>query len=469
MPHDVAVTQLHTGLSGRARPEDVAETIRSLDIGLDRATRTQLESVAKWSLARRGYWTSMNDDFEQPQAATRQTAALTRLFALGPAGIDAGDPDELAALIATCAEALRMDLGHTDFLHDRLNREDRERLGLGDLSRRQYNKRFRAIVRAIERRDALVRALKRRRMTIIAHAGFVADIPFERAAADPAALAFVAYFSARRKLRREFSLSGRENPMDTLAADLLAHLESRPDTDWEMVALARPHPDVLGHLDAQTQGRLLGMHYQVMRETAQALEELWDENDIDRRRMIVRAGNDSSSWNTAAGAFNAARAGWVNLLAATRSLELLDVACPGKALRLMAADLVFWHRSSDGDLDPDTRIWGALALPWEVIDGRVTQTRADVERVCRRAGRRPITTGWTGPRAHGPLADFRPTPELVHGIEIADPAWALLLRRAGAFSGSPLREDMASDVVSGILGGVVVGSRSHRPPDDRDA
>ncbi|GAA4221237.1 hypothetical protein FHR32_005316 [Streptosporangium album] len=40
--------------------------------------------------------------------------------------------------------------------------------------------------------------------------------------------------------------------------------------------------------------------------------------------------------------------------------RLLDVACPGKAMRLMAADLAWWHRGTGGDVDPDTRVWASL-------------------------------------------------------------------------------------------------------------
>ncbi len=51
---------------------------------------------------------------------------------------------------------------------------------------------------------------------------------------------------------------------------------------------------------------------------------------------------------------------------------------------------------------------------------------------------------------------FRPTPELVHGVSIADPVWAGLLRRAGVFSGKQVKPDLAADAVHGLASGVVV-------------
>ena len=40
--------------------------------------------------------------------------------------------------------------------------------------------------------------------------------------------------------------------------------------------------------------------------------------------------------------------------------EVLDQMCPGKVLRLMAADVAFWHRAVGGGLEPDTAVWAEL-------------------------------------------------------------------------------------------------------------
>ena len=134
---------------------------------------------------------------------------------------------------------------------------------------------------------------------------------------------------------------------------------------------------------------------------------------------------------------------------------LLEPFCPGKVMRLMAADLAYWHQSSVGDVDPDTKVWAFLPMPWDVISGKTRCTRADVEGACRETGVDPAARGWTAPRAHGAVAEFKPTPELVHGVEVADPQWAALLRRAGVFSGKRITPGM--DGIE-IPEGVVTGS-----------
>jgi hypothetical protein len=151
--------------------------------------------------------------------------------------------------------------------------------------------------------------------------------------------------------------------------------------------------------------------------------------------MIVRRGMDSSTWNTIAQAYNTARAGWLAAVAALGAESLLDVACPGKAMRLMAGDLAAWHSVSGSGVDPDTLVWAALPLPWEVLSGEASCTRETVAAACREQGVDPERRGWTAPRATGVVARFAPTPELVHGVAVSDPLWAAILRRSGAYSG----------------------------------
>lgn len=65
-------------------------------------------------------------------------------------------------------------------------------------------------------------------------------------------------------------------------------------------------------------GRLLGMWLTVLHELAELVREVWERSDINRETMIVRRGNDSSTWNNTASAWNKARASWVALLHALR-------------------------------------------------------------------------------------------------------------------------------------------------------
>jgi hypothetical protein len=52
------------------------------------------------------------------------------------------------------------------------------------------------------------------------------------------------------------------------------------------------------------------------------------------------------------------------------------------------------------------------------------------------------------PRADRALVAWAPTPELVHGVQVSSPALALALRKAGVFSGRPLRHAPPSFLVA---------------------
>lgn len=172
-----------------------------------------------------------------------------------------------------------------------------------------------------------------------------------------------------------------------------------------------------------------------MKTAAEHLEMAARANDLDLKSLVVRRGNDSSAWNEAAGAFNKGRDGWINTLYALGMSEVLERFAPGKALRLMAADVVFMHRHfGSGGLEPDTAVWNDLPLPWEVVLGRAQCTRYNIESACRRHGVKSGSKGWISPRPKT-VAEFTPTPELVHGVSVGSPHLAFILRRCGYFSG----------------------------------
>jgi hypothetical protein len=106
-----------------------------------------------------------------------------------------------------------------DFLRDRLNREARATVGI-ELSKRQYNRRFRVTQRLSAKAERVAVEQTKRQLAIVARAGFAASIDRSVFLADPWAGCFVAYLTAKRKLRREFTLAGRDNPYDDIA-DLL--------------------------------------------------------------------------------------------------------------------------------------------------------------------------------------------------------------------------------------------------------
>ncbi|MDF2708531.1 MAG: hypothetical protein K0R62_4183 [Nonomuraea muscovyensis] len=453
-----ALVELHESLDRRYRPEDVADLVlRALDGRLSRRERVVIGRAARHSSRGTAWFSSMSADYARPVGGARQVAAATRLFERS-AEVDPDDPESLLEFAATMGRDIRWTPARTDFLADRLDRSARDAAGL-DLSKRQYNRRFRMLRRLAAKAGTLGVEQDKRRLLMVGVTGFGADIPQERFTADPVAACFVAYYTARRKVRREFSLSGRDNPFDEIASLLLARCGER--TDWWMIAQVRATPDVLARLGGEERGRLLGQWSAVMRHSAGLLRDRWRPG-TDRTQMIVRLGDDSTTWNNLAVAYNAARAGWLACLASMDALDLLDVACPGKAMRLMAGDLAAWHRDTGGGVDPGTAVWAALPLPWEVLDGTATCTRSDVHSACRAAGLDPERSGWTAPAPRRGVAVFRPTPELVHGVSVADPVWASLLRRAGVFSGRPVKPELAADARHGLAAGVVTGDLPER-------
>ena len=192
---------------------------------------------------------------------------------------------------------------------------------------------------------------------------------------------------------------------------------------------------MLRHLSAEQKGALLASWFGALQEIGALLREVWQGSEFARETMIVARGNDSTTWNNSAAAWNKARDAWIATLGALQMSDLLEAVCPGKVPRLMAADVAMWHQMTGGGSHPDTQVWAALPLPWEVLDGQAQCGRAQVEAACRAAKVDPLVTGWSAPRPRGRAARFTPTPELVHGVEVGNPILAKILRDAGWFSG----------------------------------
>ncbi|MGC4806218.1 hypothetical protein [Micromonospora sp. DT233] len=448
-----ALLAMHGSLAQRPRPEDVAHLVlRAVGDQLGIRERMLLGRAAR-AASRWNGWSAMSSEFARPVGGERQVAAARRLFDLPADGVDADDPASLLEFTLRLGESLgAVDPHRLDFLRDRLSRQARSAAGI-ELSKRQYNRRFRVAQRVAAKAARLGTEQTKRDLTLVARGGFAAGIERGAFLADPWAGSFVAYYTAKRKLRREFTLSGRDNPYDEVADLLFRRCAGNPATDWWMIAQAYPAPEVLARLSEARRGELLGRWWTTMRQVAGLLQRVWSASEFDRATMVVRRGNDSSTWNLLCGAYNTARAAWLATLAASGSIGLLEASCPGKAMMLIAADLAAWHRSAGGGLHPDLGVWARLPLPWEVLDGTATCVRRDVEAACADAGVDPVGSGWVAPRPAGALGAFRPTPELVHGVSIADPVWATVLRSAGAFSGKAVTGGLDR---AGIPDGVVV-------------
>jgi hypothetical protein len=437
--------ELFESLDRRRRPEDIAELILGeLDDLAPKELRT-LQRVAGGSL-KRGWWgygySSMSDDFRRPVGMDRQLDVAEALFHVGdrPSGTDLkGVREYLVRAEGTIGKTF----GRSDFLADRLDRHSRKDAGL-DLSKRQYNKRFRLAARMERKRDRLAKELEKREFTLISKSRLASTLSREEFARDRNTACFVVYFTARCNLRSEFTIDGQQRPFDEVCDMLFRRCRQSVSTNWWAIAHAFPDQEVLAHLDDARKGELLGRWYAILDRIASLLKETWERSDINRRTMIVRKGDDSSTWNATAGAWNKARESWIALVHALGMDEVLERLCPGKVLRLMAADVAAWHRWSGSGLDPDTEVWNELPLPWEVISGARDCPRRFVEEVCYRNGIDPVKGGWSAPRPGRQVHAFRPTPELVHGVTVGHPGLALVLRKLGFFSGKVVQVPQGS-------------------------
>ena len=427
------LVRLHDGLGGRHRPEAVARALLPL-------LANELSWRERWTLSRvatAGWgYSYLSTRFDPVASSERPVAVLAELMGTDPPA--ASDPEAIRALLAAARARLGMTEGRTSFKYDRENREARRARGV-DLSRRRYDKLFRLVGRLevylVERaeQEALF-GLNR-----FAKTAFAAELPLERFAVSTASAAFVAYYAANLARRSLFIAGPQARAFDQVAEMLFARCERADDTDWYAVAHVFPRADVLGRVSVQERVELLERVLRVLEETAARLEVVATRDSLDLERMIVRKGNDSSTWNTLAGAWNRARDYWIALVYSLDQEAFFDAFLPGKVLRLMAADVAAWHRLKGNTVHDDTSVWAVLPKPWDVVAGRESCGRAEVEAACRRFGIDPEQTGWSAPRPRTTVETWRPTPETVHGVVVDHPELALFLRKVGAFSGKSLR------------------------------
>ena len=446
-PHEIR-QHLFASLRQRLRPEDVAESaLALLRDQLETDERRLLEKAARGSLLRGWFgYSSMSTSFRPVVGFDRQFTKARELFAsVAPnAGEDArAQLAQLQNFVPNAAREIGGAAGHFDFRADRLNREVREQRGF-DVSRRRYNKLFRFISRLEAKAARVERALQMRQLTMIGKSRLATQITWEDFSADDNTAAFVAYFTARSNLRSEFTIEGQQRAFDEIAHMLLQRCVATQSTRWWTIAQVYCPPDVIVRLSDEEKGRLLGRWFSVLDQTASLLRETCERNTFKRDTMIVARGNDSSTWNQLANTWNKGRDAWFGLLEAMGCNEGLVQFCPGKVMRLMAADVAAWHRVSGGKLDPQTAVWCDLPLPWDVLAGQVECPLALVETVCRKHDVDPIKAGWTHARRGGAVATFRPTPELVHGVTVGHPGLALLFRRWGVFSGKPINQSFTA-------------------------
>lgn len=422
--------ELHKSLDQRLRPEDVVPKI--LALGVSHPTLAHFPKGHKYSF--------MSLDHRRPVDATKALAVASELD-FGPNfKFGADDTEAIELWLVEAEKSIGKTFGQNDFKADRLSAKERKAAGI-ELSRRQYNKRFRLAARLENKLIRLRKDQFKRSLTLASKNCLAHKITWDQFSSDVDTACFIAYYNARANRRSIFTNDSQERPFDRVCEALLSRCQSHPETtSWKAIAYILPRAEVLAHLSEHEKGQLLAEYYEMMRKTSILLEEVFYESDIDEQTMIVKRGNDSTTWNVAAGAWNKLRQGWIELLYSMGFVEVVEKFCPGKVLRLIAADVAYWHRNTGGDLHDDTKVWRELPRPWEVMNGDSICTKKMVEDACRKQQIDPVKSNWSAPSPDRSVAETTPTPELVHGVIVGSPILAKSLKKAGVFSGKPVSE-----------------------------
>jgi len=438
---NITVQDLFDSIQKRLRPEDVAEMILKVNSNFTDKDRRVLEKASNRSLENVFFgYTSMLQDFRRPDDTMRHPFMIAKEICGRISSLKEQyyyNPDKMSEVLDSLCGLIHKSPGKSSFRDDRLNKDGRKRVfGKERISRRRYNKLFRLFSRMEIKLDKLRNNIQRLRFTQIGKSGLVTDIPFDLFSNDIDAACFIAYFVSRSNLRSTFTNQSQVRPYDQICEMLMARCrKSRKSKFWQAIAMVYPDQAVLNKLSPKQKGDLMGKWMNILQDTAICLRDLWSRDKIDLKTMIVRRGNDSSTWNLTASAWNKARANWISLVHNMGMSEMLVTFCPGKVMRLMAADVAYWHRSSGGDVDPNTNVWNRLPKPWEVILGESKCTERMVKMACKKAGLVADQSGWTQPLPKGKIVQFAPTPELVHGVAVASPHMASILKKCGYFSG----------------------------------
>ena len=425
-------------LTQRKRPEDIAQLILETRKGeLTSSQERLLQKAAKGSLKRQVWgYSSMLEEFRRPVGLANQIETANDLFAkaypLTEAECD--DPEKVEQFVKTVCEEVSKTYGKNDFRSDRMNRDSRKLAGL-DFSKRHYNKLWRHLRRMESKIFRFSRELKKSEFERVGKSGLASRLTRDEFSKNEESADFIAYYVSRCNLRSEFTIESQQRPYDQIAEMLMERCRKNKNANWWAIAFVYPVKAVLDHLTEAQKGELFGMWFSVLQEVGTLLQEVWSVSNIDRNKMIVRRGNDSTTWNNTAAAWNRARDAWMELVYALEMEAVLDRVCFGKVLRLIAGDVAAWHQRAGSALDLNTLVWREIPLPWEVLKGEANCTLGMIQDVCSRHGIDAEKTGWIAPRPRTAIAVYRPTPELVHGVTVSSPYLATLLKKAGYFSG----------------------------------
>lgn len=449
------LNQLYESLQKRLRPEDVAELVLVvLKDDLTESEKQLLKKAAVYSL--RNSWqqfSSMMQDFYRPVTPAKKVRKAAELFSTAYVlkDEDCADVEKVSALVRHVSAEIKKNFGSSSFKYDRLNGAQRLEKGL-EISRRRYNKLFRFLRDFEAKIETYKRELRKYRATRIAKSSLATEIDYDDFSASKDAACFIAYYAARSNRRSAFTNQSQDRAFDEIAEMMLNRFKRNPGVKgWRAISFVMPDAEIVENLRDEDKILLYGKWLAVLDDIAGLLKETWQKSGFDRSTMIVKRGDDSTTWNALAGAWNAARQGWLSTARALGLDNEIEQMCFGKVMRLMAADVAAWHRASGGQLEPDTLVWAELPAPWEVFSGEAVCPRALVESVCRKHDVDAIKKGWISPRGERRSVPFQPTPELVHGVAVSHPEIALALRKAGWFSGKYKRKSLPEDAPGFIV------------------
>ncbi|MFC8454369.1 hypothetical protein [Kitasatospora sp. NPDC057223] len=425
MPHDepaAALERICASIGQHRDPAAVARLVRELLPAPTPDEAVWLDRAGRRTFAR------TSGPAPRPVGAGRQLAVAGALFGtVGEAG-GADGPEQVARAVRLGGREIGREPGAAGFRDGRLNREARAEAGLGGLSKRQYNKRFRLLQRLEAKQAVLDVAERERRAAALAESGLLPLLDAARPTGDLGTACLIAFQAARRRSGGALTgwlswWAGRR-----VTELLLARLAASPGTDWWALAHVHPVREVLARLTEHQQGRLVGRWSAGLRETAVLLERAYGRCSVEPAAMFARPGDDAYAWNLAAKAWNAARAQYLEVLAALDAQEVLDAVCPGQVPVLDVIDPESW-RGWVGDKGfREIEVWAGLPLPWQVVAGTQACPGELVALVCRRHGVDPVRAGWTIRGAGRGAAGSRLTEVFVAGVAEGDAVLAHALR-----------------------------------------
>lgn len=446
------IDNLYTCVQTRPRPEDVAQTVvEALDASLTQEERKELDKAARYSYKRMSYrWSSMSRDYARPQTGVQHQVEVAGILFRDLPPLETPDALNAAKVREYVEKAYELVGGR-----GALGKADRKKAGIFK-NARWYNKRMRLLRNMEQKLESLEWNQRKYVFTRIGKGGLGFDISKRDLSQDLNTACFIAYATSRLGLRSVFTNGKQERFYDKICEVLLERCKASPTTRWDLIARVLPDEEVVKHLSDQQKGELVGRWWEILTDMAAMLKECSEAESFDLNSMIVHRGNDSSTWNQVAGGWNRAREHWIGLVHALGMESVLDTICPGKVMRLMAADVAYWHRRSGGDVHPDTKVFAALPKPWNVVDGSAKCGRAEIVLACKSAKVDPDT--WIAPRSKRAAVQFLPTPDLVNGVAVSSPSLAQALRGAGAFSGKALKGPLPDVAVVRDANGFAVGA-----------